>query len=114
MSKCIVVAGGAASGKTTLAAYIQSTGRRRIITYTTREKREGEVDGIDYHFISEEEFYEKLYQGFFAEHTHYVSENGLYYYASAKEDYVCTDGTVIILDPIGVMELTVYGLISMS
>ena len=30
--------------------------RHYIITVTTREPREGEVDGVDYHFVSREEF----------------------------------------------------------
>lgn len=38
-----------------------------IVTYTTRARREGEVDGQDYHFISEEDFKSKIADNFFVE-----------------------------------------------
>ncbi|MGL4722645.1 MAG: guanylate kinase [Desulfovibrionaceae bacterium] len=51
------------------------------ISYTTRSLREGEVDGKDYYFITEEEFAEKIQSGFFAE---YANVHGKYYGTSRE------------------------------
>lgn len=54
----VVVSGPSGVGKSTIVAELA---RRRpqvvpIVTATTRERREGEVDGVHYHFLGEEEF----------------------------------------------------------
>lgn len=43
----------------------------KVVTYTTRAPRIGEIDGRDYNFISTEEFLEKKEHHFFLETTHY-------------------------------------------
>ena len=92
----IVIVGESASGKTTLAKeYEDWLGFKRIITYTTRAKRQNEKDGVDYHYISDEEFERLNNDGFFAETAEY---NG-WKYGSAKKDY--TDDTVAVLTPRG-------------
>jgi len=101
MSKCVVIVGKTASGKTSLARCLEMKGFRRIVTYTTRKPRPNEINSIDYHFLTEEEFKEKEASGFFAE----TSTTGNDRYGSAKRDYQALDKTVIILDPNGVMSL---------
>jgi guanylate kinase len=50
---------------------VENSRIRRSISYTTRERREGEKEGIDYHFIEKSEF-EKLINGNkLAEHIEY-------------------------------------------
>jgi guanylate kinase len=39
----------------------------RVITYTSKTARLSEQDGLDYHFVSEVEFKDKIEQGFFME-----------------------------------------------
>ena len=39
------------------------------VSHTTRPKREGERDGIDYFFVDRDEFQRKLAQGAFLEHA---------------------------------------------
>lgn len=53
---------------------------QKVITYTTRPKRSVETDGIDYHFLTPQDFLNKKAQDFFLETTQY---NG-YYYGSPK------------------------------
>ena len=77
-----------------------------IITYTTRPMRKGEVQDVTYHFISTDEFLEKINSGFFAEWKDYVTNDGLWYYGTALNDCVnATDKDVIILTPDGVRDL---------
>lgn len=49
--------GASGSGKSTLATYLKEKHHfTRLISHTTREPREGEVDGVDYHFVTPEVF----------------------------------------------------------
>ncbi|TVX99759.1 guanylate kinase [Cohnella terricola] len=59
MSICLVVLQGpSASGKSTIQSRL---GLPRIVTWTSRSPREGESDGVDYHFKSRSEM-ERLYE----------------------------------------------------
>tara|TARA_Y100000034_G_scaffold45935_1_gene56409 strand:- start:5744 stop:6394 length:651 start_codon:yes stop_codon:yes gene_type:complete len=51
-----VLFGPSAGGKTTFKHELTDRGCYPIISYTTREPRSGEIDGKDYHFISEQVF----------------------------------------------------------
>jgi len=54
----LILAGPAGSGKSTLCDRLvdQNIGFSRVVTTTTRAPREGEINGIDYHFFSHEDF----------------------------------------------------------
>lgn len=65
-----VVSGPSGSGKTSLCRSLSGRGECVYsVSCTTRKAREGEVDGTDYHFLSEEEFEEKEARGEFLEHA---------------------------------------------
>lgn len=52
----IALVGNSGTGKTHLAQFLKTRlGIPVIVSYTTRPRREGEKDGRDYHFITEEE-----------------------------------------------------------
>ncbi|MFW6015288.1 MAG: guanylate kinase [bacterium] len=52
ISKIICLLGAGGSGKTTIGNYMKEIlNIPEIISYTTRDKRKGEVDGYDYHFV---------------------------------------------------------------
>lgn len=68
----IVVSGPAGSGKTTLCASLMSgypQAIRRVITCTTRTPRVGEVDGVDYHFLTKDAFQQQVKAGQFLENA---------------------------------------------
>lgn len=72
LGKLFVVSAPSGAGKTTLVqAILDTLGKqchlKRAITYTTRPPREGEIDGKHYHFISIDEFKEKIEQDAFLE-----------------------------------------------
>lgn len=97
-----VICGKSASGKDTLAKELIARGYKRVVTYTTRPPRDGEIDGVEYHFISNEQFQEKLENHEFAEYHVYYTEFGDWYYGSATNDYVDDPNLFIILTPSGV------------
>jgi len=65
----LVLAGPAGSGKTTLCERMvaEVPGFSRVITATTRPPRPGETDGVDYHFLTAEQFDAKVAEGAFLE-----------------------------------------------
>ena len=68
-----VVTGTSGAGKGTLekALLSQMPELELAVSATTRERREGEEDGREYWFISQEEFDEKLGAGEFLEHVEF-------------------------------------------
>lgn len=95
----ICLLGKTASGKTTIRNELVKLGYKPIITYTTRPMRDGEVQDVDYHFVTEDKFNQMIEDDMFAEYTSYITTSGVWYYGSAKADYV--DDAVIILNPFG-------------
>lgn len=51
----IVLTGASGSGKTTLSNQLSDIGIPRVVTTTTRKKREGEQNGEDYFFVTKQE-----------------------------------------------------------
>lgn len=96
----IVLCGASASGKTSIVEEMKKRGWTKIVTYTTRPPRNGEIDGIDYYFITKEEFICKINKDFFAEYKVYESILGKWYYGTSKEDLL-GNNKVIILTPDG-------------
>ncbi len=91
----LILIGASASGKTEIAKLlIKNHGFEKLVTTTTREMRPGEVNGIDYNFVSAEDFFKKKEENGFFETVIY-NEN---YYGTPKE---CKDNNVLIVDPIG-------------
>lgn len=105
----IVLIGKTASGKNLIRdKLVNNYGYKSIVTYTTRPMRPGEIQDVTYHFISDEDFYDKINSNFFAEWKVYQTINGEWYYGSATQDYV-QDG-VIILTPSGVKDIINSGI----
>ena len=67
----LVLSGPSGVGKTTVAHRLLDANEnlKRIVTYTTRAPRDGEKDEVDYHFLDESEFMERLGCGEFLEHA---------------------------------------------
>ena len=66
-----IISGPSGGGKTTLTRKVMEEldNLRFSVSYTTREPREGEVDGKDYRFISEGEFMDMARENKFAEYA---------------------------------------------
>ena len=102
----IVIIGESASGKSTVADFLEKQYQyKKIITYTTRPKREYEKDGVDYHFLTDNQFDELNERGFFAETAIYNN----WKYASAKKDYL-QNNSIAVLTPKGLRQIRQNGL----
>jgi guanylate kinase len=75
----IIVSGPSGSGKSTVIRRLLAQSQRPLrlsVSATTRPPRPGEVDGVDYHFLTRERFEEALRAGEFLEHA---AVHGHYY-----------------------------------
>ena len=92
----LILVGPSASGKTEVVKKrISEHNMKKLVTYTSRSMRVGEVNHIDYHFLDKEEFKSKIADGFFLE---YVEYNGNYYGTSFEG---LDPDKVVILEPSG-------------
>lgn len=97
----IVLVGASASGKTEIAKKLyQKYQYKKCITTTTRPMRTHEVQDVDYHFLSEEAFDQKVHDNAFYE----VSNYHQYRYGIQKKDVFISG--VVIVDPNGANTLT--------
>ena len=103
----LILMGKTASGKNLVRdQLVEKYHFSPIITYTTRPMRKDEKQDVTYHFISTDEFLEKINDGFFAEWKDYVTNDGLWYYGTALEDIENADNkSVIILTPQGYRDI---------
>ena len=94
----VIVSGPSGAGKSTIISRVsqQRSDIRFSVSATTREPREGEVDGVDYYFKTQEEFWEMIKADAFLEHAEYV---GNYYGTpAAPVDESIEAGYTVILD----------------
>lgn len=98
----VILAGASGSGKDTLRNALVENGYERLITSTTRAPREGEADGVDYHFKSVEDFEKGIADGSIFEYRKYESSDGVKYYGSEKQELDPRKDYVIVLDDTGV------------
>ncbi len=106
--KLFVISAPSGSGKTSLVRELlkKTDGYllRRTITYTTRPPREGEIDGDHYHFISVEEFKDKIEKNYFIEwstwYDHYYGSP-----ASALQGIQEGYSYIMVLDRLGAKEV---------
>lgn len=72
----IVISGPSGSGKSTITKKLRESGLFDFsISATTRKPRPGEVDGVDYYFISQEQFEKDVTNGEFLEFSEYVGNH---------------------------------------
>lgn len=101
----VIISGPSGSGKTTVVRELVLRMRDRypiqqVVTYTTRDMRKGEQPGVDYHWITETEFKQKIDQGFFLE---WSTAYGAYYGSprSVLDDIAQGKIDILIIDTVG-------------
>ncbi len=95
--KLFVISGPSGCGKSTICREVAGkTGAVISVSATTRPSRDGERNGVDYTFISHEEFTGKIKEGWFYEHAEVYGE----LYGTPKEpiERGLADGKNFLLD----------------
>jgi len=105
----IVIAGPSGSGKSTIFKFLltQFPTLCLAVSVTTRKIRGHEIDGEQYHFITEEEFRQRLENNEFVEHEEVYT--GKFYGTLTSEIHKITD-----LGKVPLLELDVKGALSIK
>ena len=93
-----IISAPSGAGKTSLVRGLvdQEPGLDVSVSHTTRPRREGETDGIDYHFVDPDRFRAMVDDGAFLEHAQ-VFDN-LYGTARASVEAELNQGRDVILE----------------
>ena len=83
--KCIILCAPSGAGKTSITKYLlqQDLGLEFSISACTREARNGETDGVDYHFLTTENFKNRIKNDEFVEWEEVYKDN---YYGTLKTE----------------------------
>ena len=106
MKKVIAIVGKAGSGKNTIVNQLVKTYPdkfNKIISYTTRPQREKEQNGIDYHFVSKDYFFKKIYNNEVMEYTSFNN----WQYGTMKDSYLDNKINIGIFNPEGIDNLLI-------
>lgn len=97
--KLIILSAPSGSGKTTIARYLleKDPNLEFSISATTRPKRDKEVHGVDYYFLSVEEFKAKLGENAFVEWEE-VYSNVYYGTLKAEIERIWSEGKHVLFD----------------
>lgn len=108
-SSLFIISAPSGAGKTTLVRGLIDVIEpyhpiERVVTYTSRPMRPREIPGTDYHFISEDEFKQRIDQQFFIEWSNVY---GAYYGSPRHELAKLEHGTslIMILDVQGALNV---------
>lgn len=109
--KCVVLVAQSSSGKDTILNQLLLHGIcTEAISHTTRPMREGETNGKEYYFISDNEFNKMVYEKEFIERRTYYTEFGTWQYGLSKKAINLNSNNiyVAILDLQGLKQLEEY------
>lgn len=104
----IGLAGPGAAGKGTLSRYLaDELGYSKVVNTTTRPRREGEIDGIDYFFTDHSQFTTEQNLGKFALALERVGRGmyGISHEEIARKLSGTTTGSILEENPANIMEL---------
>jgi hypothetical protein len=108
----ITITGPTCSGKTTLEAELVKMGCGKAVSHTTRSPRPGEIDGQDYHFISEIEYDVLDRLGEFIEKISFGTTRYAVSVKSMQEALKGHEHAVVVAEPIGVEQILNWALLN--
>lgn len=91
MSKIFFVLGKSCSGKDTIFQYLKENKElnlKTVVGYTTRPMRQGETEGVEYHFVSKEKLQEMKDNGKVIECRDYNTVHGVWSYFTADDGQI--------------------------
>jgi guanylate kinase len=98
VARVFVITGPSGVGKGTLIRGLMERlpALELSVSATTRSARPGECDGVDYHFLSPDEFAQRIEQGDFVEHADYAGRR--YGTLRSELDARVGDGVPVVLE----------------
>jgi len=105
--RLFILSAPSGAGKSTLCSALMEHFKDMLysVSYTTRNPRKGEINGVDYHFISKDDFIVKINEGEWAE---WAEVHGNYYGTSAVflNDALASGKNVLLdIDVEGAMQI---------
>lgn len=90
MGKIVYLLGKSASGKDSIyhALMEKKLGLKPVVPYTTRPMRDGETEGIEYHFINDSQFYDLKDAGKLIEYREYTTMHGIWRYMTVDDGQI--------------------------
>ena len=105
MGKIYCIIGKSSTGKDTIYKRLFEDNKldiRKIVPYTTRPIREGETEGVEYHFTSIEQLEELKRDNKIIECRSYQTIHGIWYYYMVKDEQIDLDNNDYLI--IGTLE----------
>lgn len=102
-----VISAPAGTGKTTLARMLidEFPCVKESISCTTRPPRKGEIEDVDYHFIEQEEFREKVKAGELLEHAEVFGNHYGTLRSSVEKNLSSGEHVILVIDTEGAQQL---------
>nr|ADD38867.1 Guanylate kinase [Lepeophtheirus salmonis] len=99
MIRPLVITGPSGVGKSTLLNALLSKHSNKFsfsVSHTTRQRREGEKDGLHYYFIDKDNFKLKISNKYFLEHAEFANN----FYGTSEEEVkkIIDSGKICVLD----------------
>jgi guanylate kinase len=95
-NKLVIISGPSGSGKNSIMQGLLSSpdiNCREAVSATTRVKRDGEIDGMDYHFVNKDKFEQLIKEEKFVEYFEYHDN----YYGTLKDEISSRNGEIVVL-----------------
>lgn len=103
--KLFCIVGKTGTGKSTYLnkiledkEFLESHNLSNLVYGTTRKKRDGEIDGVDYHFLSKYDYKQIPINSLIEFRSYYTLNDGTIYYFT-KEDYLSNGNIICITSP---------------
>lgn len=101
MNKIFVMMGKSATGKDTLYKEVlkkKDLGIKPVISYTTRPIREGEKDGVEYHFVGKHTYETLKREGKVVEYRDYNTVHGVWSYFTVEDSQFQGKENVLLIN----------------
>lgn len=106
MKKLLLLVGKCATGKTTIETILsKDPNYHRLISYTTRPMRSNETDGVDYVFLTDEQFNKVKDSAGLLEETSYVVSGQLFRYGLPKVELSDEKINIAVVNPHGLKQI---------
>lgn len=108
-TKIICLIGGCGVGKNyVLNEVCKNFNVHTMVSHTTRPKREGEIEGKDYHYIDKDKFIDMFINNEFIETRKYDVVGDVWSYGVAVSEIATGENNILIVDANGYLKIKEY------